>query len=66
MNKIGLQRRGYSEPQLQNLSRAFRKLLAGKMNTAQALAAIQSAGEMSDEVRYLVEFIQASQRGIVK
>ena len=66
MNKIGLQRRGFSEPQLQNLSRAFRKLLAGKMNTAQAVEAIESAGEVSDDVRYLVEFIQASQRGIVK
>jgi hypothetical protein len=36
------------------------------LNTAQALEKIKSAGAMDVEVRYLVEFIEASQRGIVK
>lgn len=66
MNKIGLERRGFSAQQLQILSRAFRSLLAGKLNTAQAVEKIKSAGAMSGEVRYLVEFIEASQRGITK
>jgi UDP-N-acetylglucosamine acyltransferase len=66
LNKIGLERRGFSAEQLQTLSRAFRALLAGKLNTAQALEKIKSAGAMDVEVRYLVEFIEASQRGIVK
>lgn len=66
MNKVGLERRGFSAHQLQDLSRAYRKLFAAKMNTAQAVEAIQASGQMSEEVGYLVEFIQASKRGIVK
>jgi UDP-N-acetylglucosamine acyltransferase len=66
MNKVGLERRGFSAEQLQTLARAFRALLAGKLNTAQALEKIKSAGELDAEVRYLVEFIESSQRGIVK
>jgi UDP-N-acetylglucosamine acyltransferase len=66
LNKIGLERRGFSAEQLQTLARAFRALLAGKLNTAQAVEKIKAAGEMDTEVRYLVEFIESSERGIVK
>jgi UDP-N-acetylglucosamine acyltransferase len=66
LNKIGLERRGFSPEQLQTLARAFRALLAGKLNTAQAVEKIKSAGELDTEVRYLVEFIESSERGIVK
>ena len=66
LNKIGLERRGFSAGQLQTLARAFRALLAGKLNTAQALEKIKSSGELDAEVRYLVEFVESSQRGIVK
>ncbi len=66
LNKIGLERRGFSAEQLQTLARAFRALLAGKLNTAQALEKIKSSGELDAEVRYLVEFVESSQRGIVK
>jgi UDP-N-acetylglucosamine acyltransferase len=66
LNKVGLERRGFSPEQLQILSKAFRALLAGKLNTAQALEKIRGFGGMTEDVRYLVEFIEASQRGIVK
>jgi UDP-N-acetylglucosamine acyltransferase len=66
LNKIGLERRGFSPGQLQTLARAFRALLAGKLNTAQAVEKIKAAGEMDTEVRYLVDFIESSERGIVK
>jgi UDP-N-acetylglucosamine acyltransferase len=66
LNKVGLERRGFSAEQLQILSKAFRALLAGKMNTAQALEKIKSYDAMTDDVRYLVNFIESSQRGIVK
>jgi len=66
LNKVGLERRGFSQEQVQVLSKAFRTLLAGKLNTAQALEKIKAFDAMTDDVRYLVQFIQASQRGIVK
>jgi UDP-N-acetylglucosamine acyltransferase len=66
LNKIGLERRGFTPEQLQILSKAFRALLAGKMNTAQALEKIKSFDGLTADVAYLVEFIEATQRGIVK
>jgi UDP-N-acetylglucosamine acyltransferase len=66
LNKVGLERRGFSPEQLQILSKAFRALLAGKLNTAQALEKIRGFEGMTEDVRYLVEFIESSERGIVK
>ncbi len=37
INKVGLQRRGFSPERLQTLQKAFRLLLAAKLNTTQAL-----------------------------
>jgi UDP-N-acetylglucosamine acyltransferase len=65
MNKIGLQRRGFSEESLQVLNRAFRALLAGKLNTAQAVEKVRGM-EMTEELQVLLAFIEASERGIVK
>lgn len=65
LNKVGLQRRGFSEDRLKKLHRAYRYLLAAKMNTSQAIAKMK-AEEQTEDVRYLVEFIEKSERGILK
>lgn len=65
LNKVGLQRRGFSEERIQNLHRAYRSLLASKMNTSQAVEKIK-AGDPSEDVKYLVEFIEKSERGVLK
>jgi len=65
LNKVGLQRRGFSEDRLKKLHRAYRYLLAAKMNTSQALEKLK-AEEQTEDVRYLVEFIEKSERGILK
>ncbi len=65
-NSIGLERRGFSPERVKTLQRAFRTLLRAKLNTSQALAALRSDFADSDDVRQLVKFIEAAQRGIVK
>jgi UDP-N-acetylglucosamine acyltransferase len=65
LNKVGLQRRGFSEERLRKLHRAYRYLLAARMNTSQALEKLK-AGEHSEDVEYLIEFIEKSERGILK
>jgi UDP-N-acetylglucosamine acyltransferase len=65
LNKVGLQRRGFSEDRLKTLHRAYRYLLAAKMNTSQAIEKLK-AEEQTEDVRYLVEFIEKSERGILK
>ncbi len=65
LNKIGLERKGFSQEQLSALHKAFRALLAGKMNTAQAVEKIKSM-TLTEDLAYLIAFIESSQRGIVK
>jgi UDP-N-acetylglucosamine acyltransferase len=65
-NRLGLERRGLGEEDLKELEGAFRLLTRSKLNTAQALEAIESRGFRSEHVRALVEFIRSSQRGVVK
>jgi UDP-N-acetylglucosamine acyltransferase len=65
LNKVGLQRRGFSEERLKKLHRAYRYLLAAKMNTTQAVAKMK-AEENSEDVQYLIDFIEQSERGVLK
>jgi UDP-N-acetylglucosamine acyltransferase len=66
LNKIGLERRGFTREQLRSLQHAYRRLLAAKMNTSQAIERLKSEGFASEEVAYLVEFVEQSQRGVLK
>lgn len=66
LNIIGLRRRGFSEDSLVKLRRAYRYLLQRKLNTTQALAAIERDGSLScPEVDYLVTFIRTATRGAI-
>jgi UDP-N-acetylglucosamine acyltransferase len=65
-NRMGIERRGLSADDLKELERAFRLLSRSKLNTTQALEAIDAAGFKSDHVRALVEFIRTSERGVAK
>jgi UDP-N-acetylglucosamine acyltransferase len=65
VNKIGLERQGFSSERIRALHRAFRLLLNSGLNTTQALEQI-TAGEMSEDVEELVEFIRSSERGFIK
>jgi UDP-N-acetylglucosamine acyltransferase len=65
-NAIGLERRGFSKERVRAIQRAFRVLLAAKLNTTQALERIEREVEQTEDVRLLVEFIRRSERGVVK
>lgn len=69
LNKVGLERRGFTPEQLKELRAAYRLLLASKLNTTQALDAIRktvTSGEAGEHVAYLADFIASSDRGIIK
>ena len=65
-NRLGLERRGLSKEEVRELDAAFRLLTRSKMNTSQALEAIEAKRFQSAHVRALVEFVRASQRGVAK
>ena len=66
LNKVGLQRRGFSAERIAKLHHAFKVLLASKLNTSQALEKLRSESGLGDDVEMLVRFIEGSQRGIIK
>jgi UDP-N-acetylglucosamine acyltransferase len=66
LNKVGLQRRGFSPARIAKLHHAFKILLASKLNTSQALAKLRSESGRGQDVEMLVRFIESSQRGIIK
>ena len=69
LNKVGLQRRGFTEEDLRQLRMAYRLLQGSHLNTTQALDAIREGvarGEFGERVAYLAEFIARSERGVIK
>jgi UDP-N-acetylglucosamine acyltransferase len=66
LNKVGLQRRGFSSERIAALHHAFKILLASKLNTSQAIAKLRSEGAQGEDVEALLNFIEGSQRGIIK
>jgi len=69
INKVGLERRGFTPEEIKQLRAAYRLLQASKLNTTQALEAIRqkvAVGEFGEKVAYLADFIAKSERGIIK
>lgn len=66
MNSVGMRRRGFDAGSMRQLKQAFRLLFREHLNTTQALEAIESEKLDAPEVEHLVEFIESSERGIVK
>ncbi len=66
LNKVGLERRGFSKDRIAKLHHAYKILLASKMNTRQALAKLKSEADRSEDVDSLIRFIETSERGVIK
>src|SRR5256714_6736547 len=66
MNRIGLERRGFSKERIGKIHRAYKILLASKMNTSQALDRLKAEPQRGDDVEMLIRFIEDSERGVIK
>jgi len=64
VNSVGLDRRGFSPERVRGLQKAFRLLLVSKLNTTQALEKMRMLE--GEDVAELAEFIERSQRGVIK
>ncbi len=65
-NRVGLERRGFSEGSRAALHKAFRLLTRAGLNTSQAIERIRAEVEPGPEVDELIGFIEASGRGFIK
>ncbi len=66
INRVGLERKGYSREQVGELGRAFRILLRSAKNTTQALAELRALPEPSADIEHLIEFVASSEKGVIK
>jgi UDP-N-acetylglucosamine acyltransferase len=66
INKIGLERNGFSDEAQTALRQAYKIIFREGLTTSNALAKIEAELPALPEVKYLVEFIRASERGICK
>lgn len=65
LNKVGLERRGFTREQLRALQHAYRVLTSSKKNTRAALEHLRKE-EQTEHVAYLIEFVEAAERGVIK
>ena len=66
MNAVGLERRGFSPERIRKIHHAYKVLLASKLNTSQALEKLKSEPDRGEDVEMLIEFIERSERGVIK
>lgn len=66
LNSIGLKRRGFSFEQRALLKKAYFLLFRSGLNVTQALARIEAELDQTPELLRFIEFIRASQRGIIR
>src|ERR1700716_1808967 len=66
LNKVGLERRGFSKERIQKIQQAYKILLTSKRNTTQALEKLKSEPDRGEDVDMLIRFIEASERGVIK
>ena len=65
LNTIGLQRSGMEEGTIRELKRAYRLLFRSDLNVSQAIERAQTELEPLPEVKELIRFVEASERGVV-
>ena len=66
VNSEGLKRRGFTEEQIRNIREAYRILYRSDLKLAEAVERLTVMGQTQPEVKSFVEFIGASNRGIIR
>ncbi|MCB1018587.1 MAG: acyl-ACP--UDP-N-acetylglucosamine O-acyltransferase [Acidobacteria bacterium] len=66
VNKVGLERRGFTAEEVQRLHKTVRILTKSGLNTEQALERIEAEVDHDEHVARLLDFIRSSKRGVVK
>ncbi|MEP6689961.1 MAG: acyl-ACP--UDP-N-acetylglucosamine O-acyltransferase [Gemmatimonadaceae bacterium] len=65
LNSVGLQRNNFDADVVRELKRAYRLLFRSELNVSQALERAKAELEMFPEVKHFLDFVEASQRGVV-
>jgi UDP-N-acetylglucosamine acyltransferase len=66
INLVGLERKNFSPESVKLIKEAFRLIYRSKLNTAQAIDAIRRELPQKEEITEIIEFIEKSERGIIR
>ncbi len=66
LNSVALERNNFSLDVRNQLKKAYKIVFRSKLNTTQALAQLKKETNWCDEVKYFIQFIAESERGITK
>ena len=67
INRVGLERHGFSPERIKTLEQAYRLLLRSKLNTSQAVEKMRGTLSHSEDVQTLIRFIETvTDRGLTK
>lgn len=66
INAEGLKRRGYSADRIRAIKNAYRTLYMSGKSLAEAKAELETEAATSDDVKQMLDFIEASTRGILR
>ena len=66
INSVGLKRANVSEPVQKQIKQAHRTLYRKDLITSKAVAEIEKEIEASPEIKHLLDFVKASERGIAR
>jgi UDP-N-acetylglucosamine acyltransferase len=66
VNLVGLERKGFPPESVKLIKEAFRLIYRSKYNTRQAIEAMRKELPPSEEIGQIVEFIEQTERGIIR
>jgi len=66
LNLVGLKRRGFTEEAIRHIKQAYTYIYHSSYNISDALKAIKDSVPMTEEVKNIIEFIEKSERGIIR
>ncbi len=66
INQVGLERAGFPPEKIKPIKEAFRLIYRAKLNTGQAIAAVQEKLGESAEVQAILRFVKETERGIIR
>ena len=66
VNLVGLDRKGFTPESVKWIKEAFRLIYRSKYNTRQAVDAVRKELAQTEEIMQIIEFIEQSERGIIR
>jgi len=66
LNLVGLKRRGFDEEAIKHIKQASTYIYHSSYNISDAIKAIKDSVKPTDEVKHIIDFIEKSERGIIR